>query len=82
MVQSQWKVRSSKEIIKFRKDNDITRCQCCGVYLKRTPHHFLCDNCWDIKKNKPLEWNAYFKRTFKKYGWKIKFYKALSSHSA
>ena len=39
-----------KAIIKFKKENNITKCQWCGHPIKDSYHHFLCHVCWDIKQ--------------------------------
>jgi len=41
---------SKKNIIKFKKENGITKCKWCGYPIKNSPHHFLCRVCWDIHK--------------------------------
>lgn len=67
MGKSKWKVRNGKKIQKFRKDNGITRCQCCGLSIESMCHHYLCNKCWYVKNNKPLEWKHYYKVTHEKY---------------
>ena len=42
--------RRKKNIIKFKKENGITKCKWCGYPIENSPHHFLCRVCWDIHK--------------------------------
>ena len=45
------KLKLSKEnIIKFKKENEITKCQWCGHDITNSPHHHLCLVCWAIHK--------------------------------
>jgi hypothetical protein len=62
MTKTEQKKRQAKEIRKFRNDNNIHRCQCCGRPLRDTPHHFLCGRCWRFKKEKPFKWRNYLKK--------------------
>lgn len=67
MTRTKNRKHRANNILKYRKENDIERCDCCGVILGEIPHHHLCNKCWRVKKRKPLEWNNYYNREHKKY---------------
>ena len=67
MGKSKRKINEGMKIRDFRKRNNITNCGCCGVRLGNMCHHFLCNKCWGVKKNKPFEWKHYYKINHDKY---------------
>ena len=67
MGKSKRKINEGMKIRDFRKRNNITNCGCCGVRLGNMCHHFLCNKCWDVKKNQPFEWKHYYKINHDKY---------------
>jgi len=67
MARTKNRKRRANNILKYRKENDIERCDCCGVFLADIPHHHLCNKCWRVKKHKPFEWKNYYDREHKKY---------------
>lgn len=38
-----------KNIVEFKKRNNITKCQWCGHQIVCSYHHYLCQVCWNIK---------------------------------
>lgn len=67
MSKTKRKIKEGVQIREFRKKNKITNCLCCGLRLNKMCHYFLCNKCWGVKKNKPLEWKHYFKITHEKF---------------